>query len=139
MKSVLLDAPLHADADRLVRIHGGSALHAGRGPLSAGTVDEIAARQQSFTALAAFVDVAIEAVYGREDGPQIITIAWVEPQSFDTLGVSPCWGERFVTRTRSTDWWRSVAARSARHGFASDAVAWRMGASLRDRRDRDWA
>ena len=96
VKSVLLDALPYTDADRLVRIHGGSAASAReRGPLSAGTVDEIAARQQSFTALAAFVDVAIEAVYGRENGPQIIAIAWVEPQFFDTFGVSPVLGRTF--------------------------------------------
>jgi predicted permease len=96
VKSVLLDALPYADADQLVRIHGGAAASTqGRGPLSAGTVEEIAARQQSFTALAAFVDVAIDAVYGREDGPQITTIAWVEPKFFDTLGVSPPLGRTF--------------------------------------------
>ena len=96
VKSVLLDALPYADADQLVRIHGGSATSAqGRGPLSAGTVEEIGARQQSFTSLAAFVDTAIEAVYGREDGPQIITMAWVEPRFFDTLGVSPLAGRTF--------------------------------------------
>ena len=96
VKSVLLDALPYADADRLVRIHGGAAASTqGRGPLSAGTVEEIAARQQSFSSLAAFVDVSIEAVYGREDGPQIITSAWVEPGFFDTLGVAPLLGRAF--------------------------------------------
>ena len=96
VKSVLLDALPYADADRLVHIHGGGAASTqGRGPLSAGTAEDIAARQQSFTALAAFVDVSIEAVYGREDGPQIITIAWVEPRFFETLGVPPLLGRTF--------------------------------------------
>jgi putative ABC transport system permease protein len=96
VKSVLLDALPYADADRLVRIHGGGAASTqGRGPLSAGTAEDIAAREQSFTDLAAFVDVSIEAVYGREDGPQIITIAWVEPRFFETLGVPPLLGRTF--------------------------------------------
>jgi predicted permease len=96
VKSALLDELPYADADRLVRIHGGGAgSPQGRGPLSAGTVEEIIARQQSFASLAAFVDVSIEAVYGRGDGPQIITIAWVEPRFFETLGVLPLLGRTF--------------------------------------------
>ena len=56
LKSVLLDALPYADADRLVRVYArwldGSME---RGPLSAGTVADIAARQRSFESLAAFM------------------------------------------------------------------------------------
>ena len=94
VKSVLLDALPYPDADRLVRIYGGARSQP-RGPLSAGTVDDIAVRQRSFSSLAAFTDRAIEAVYGRDDGPQITTMTWVEPQFFDTLGVSVILGRAF--------------------------------------------
>jgi putative ABC transport system permease protein len=97
VKSVLLDALPYSESDRLVRIYGGAANNASqtRGPLSAGTIDDIGARQQSFDSLAGFTDIAIEAVYGSDTGPQITTITWVEPQFFDTLGVSPMRGRSF--------------------------------------------
>src|SRR5690349_5175405 len=97
VKSALLDALPYSESERLVRIYGGTATNASqtRGPLSAGTIDDIAARQQSFASLAGFMDVAIDAVYGSETGPQITTITWVEPQFFDTLGVSMMRGRAF--------------------------------------------
>ena len=97
VKSVLLDALPYSESDRLVRIYGGAANNASqtRGPLSAGTIDDIGARQQSFESLAGFTDSAIEAVYGSDTGPQITTITWVEPQFFDTLGVSMMRGRTF--------------------------------------------
>ena len=97
VKSALLDALPYAEADRLVRIYGGAANNVSqtRGPLSAGTIDDIAARQQSFASLAGFTDSAIEAVYGSETGPLITTITWVEPQFFDTLGASMMRGRGF--------------------------------------------
>ena len=96
VKSVLLDALPYPESDRLVRIYGGAATQSqARGPLSAGTINDIGERQQSFASLAAFTDRAIEAVYGSETGPLITTIAWVEPQFFDTLGVSVTHGRAF--------------------------------------------
>lgn len=97
VKSALLDALPYAASDRLVRIYGGAANNASqtRGPLSAGTIEDIGERQQSFESLAAFTDVAIEGVYGSETGPQITTFTWVEPQFFDTLGVSMIRGRAF--------------------------------------------
>jgi putative ABC transport system permease protein len=96
VKSVLLDALPYSESDRLVRIYGGAATRSqSRGPLSAGTVDDIGARQQSFDSLAAFTDAAIEGVYGSETGPQVTTFTWVEPQFFDTLGVSVNVGRTF--------------------------------------------
>src|SRR5215204_1457137 len=97
VKSALLDGLPYSESDRLVRIYGGATNNASqiRGPLSAGTIDDIGARQQSFDSLAGFTDVAIEAVYGSDTGPQITTITWVEPQFFDTLGVSMMRGRAF--------------------------------------------
>jgi hypothetical protein len=97
VKSVLLDALPYSESDRLVRIYGGAANNASqtRGPVSAGTIDDIGARQQSFESVAGFMDAAIEAVYGSDTGPQITTITWVEPQFFDTLGVSMMRGRTF--------------------------------------------
>jgi len=96
VKSVLLDALPYPESDRLVRIYGGAANRSGaRGPLSAGTVNDIGERQHSFDSLAAFTDIAIEGVYGAETGPQVTTFTWVEPQFFQTLGVSPRIGRTF--------------------------------------------
>ena len=97
VKSALLDALPYSESDRLVRIYGGAANNASqtRGPLSAGTINDIGVRQQSFDGLAGFTDVAIDAVYGSDTGPQITTITWVEPQFFDTLGVSMMRGRAF--------------------------------------------
>jgi putative ABC transport system permease protein len=94
VKSVLLDSLPYREPDRLVRIRGGAATQA-LGPLSAGTVNDIGERQRSFESLAAFMDVSIEAAYGSDTGPQITTIAYVEPQFFDTLGVSVTHGRGF--------------------------------------------
>ena len=97
VKSALLDALPYSESDRLVRIYGGAAKNASqtRGPLSAGTIDDIGARQQSFESLAGFMDAAIDAVYGSDTGPQITTITWVEPQFFDVLGVTMMRGRAF--------------------------------------------
>jgi putative ABC transport system permease protein len=87
-KSVLLDALPYADADRLVRFYGGLRDDARqRGPLTAGAVTDIAARQQSFSSMAAFVSMVGDAVYGGEEGPRVAKVSWVEPSLFDTLGV----------------------------------------------------
>jgi len=93
LKSVLLDTLPYADADRLVRVHArwldGSMV---RGPMSAGTVADLASRQRSFERIAAFVDNVSDAVYGDESGSRITRLAWVDPAFFDTLGVTPARG-----------------------------------------------
>src|SRR5262245_8537647 len=86
LKSVLLDPLPYADASRLVQLHG---------PLSAGTVTEIAQRQRSFGNLAAFTPFTSDAVYGGEEGARSARIAWVEPGFFHTLGVSAAIGRTF--------------------------------------------
>jgi predicted permease len=86
LKSVLLDALPYADADHLVHMYG---------PLSAGTIDEIRQRQRSFESLAAFTPFVNDAVYGSEEGPRSVRIAWVEAGVFHTLGVSPALGRTF--------------------------------------------
>jgi putative ABC transport system permease protein len=95
-KSVLLDALPYADADRLLRIYG--RLLDGtldRGPLTAGTVSDIAERAQSFASVAAFGGLAGDAVYGSEDGPRVVKVAWVEPRYFETLGAHAALGRTF--------------------------------------------
>ena len=92
-KSVLLDALPYAEADRLVRIYGGLRDDARqRGPLTAGAVTDIAARQQSFTRMSAFATLVGDAVYGGEDGPRVAKATWVEPSLFETLGVAAAQG-----------------------------------------------
>src|SRR5262245_35131437 len=54
VKSVLLDALPYRDADRLVRIWGGVQRSPQIGPVTAGTIAELSARQHSFTDMAAF-------------------------------------------------------------------------------------
>ena len=92
LKSVLLDALPYADADRLVRIHARFAdgSHE-RGPLSAGTVSDLARRQRSFTRVAAFASLPREAVLAGDE-PQVVKVAWAEPALFPTLGVSAALG-----------------------------------------------
>jgi predicted permease len=103
LKSALLDALPYADADRLVRVYSrmldGSSE---RGPLSAGTIADIADRQRSFTGLAAFVDARFDEVYGAEKGSRVVTVAWVEPAVFETLGVRVTHGRLFQPDDRTT-------------------------------------
>jgi putative ABC transport system permease protein len=94
-KSLLLDSLPYADADRLVRLYGGLRDDARqRGPLTAGTIADIAARQQSFSSVAAFSSAA-DTVFGGEEGPRVAKAAWVEPAFFDTLGVTVAQGRSF--------------------------------------------
>lgn len=93
LKSVLLNALPYADADRLVHVFG---------PVSAGTIDEIRQRQRSFESIAAFMPFVDDAVYGGEEGPRSVQIAWVEPGFFHTLGVSPALGRTFEDDERAS-------------------------------------
>jgi len=95
VKSALLDALPYTDADRLVRVYGGARAQLQRGPLSAGTISDIRERQRSLASLSAFMDFAIDAVYGGDSGPQVARMAWVEHSFFDTLGVSAARGRVF--------------------------------------------
>ena len=102
VKSVLLDALPYADADRLMRVYPYFLDGTPGGPLLfARMVHTIAARQQSFESLAAF-DSARDAVLGGEDSPRIVTIAWVEPGLFQTLGVPAALGRTFHDDDRAT-------------------------------------
>ena len=96
VKSALLDALPYREADRLIRVYGGLVSGTQRGgPLSAGTVKDIAERQRSLMSLSAFTDVAIDAVYGGNDGAQMVRMTWVEPTFFETLGVPLARGRSF--------------------------------------------
>jgi putative ABC transport system permease protein len=103
LKSVLLDALPYADADRLVRVYG-RLLDSGvaRGPLSAGTIHTIAERQQSFESIAAFQPSPTEDVYGGDERPRIVQIAWTEPALFDTLGITPAFGRTLQNDDRTS-------------------------------------
>jgi predicted permease len=95
-KSVLLDALPYADADRLLRVYGGLLSGAqDRGPLAAGTVSDIAERQQSFASVAAFGSLTGDAVFGGEGEPRVVKVAWVDPRYFDTLGAHAALGRTF--------------------------------------------
>lgn len=86
LKSVLLDALPYADASRLMHLYG---------PLSAGTIAEIAQRQRSFASVAAFMPSTSDGTYGSDEGARSARIAWVEPGFFHTLGVSAALGRTF--------------------------------------------
>ena len=93
VKSVLLDALPYRDPDRLVRMYGHFAAGSdNRGPLSAGTVNDIAQRQKSFTGVASFSGLPQDAIYIDEGGPRVVKAAWVEPALFTTLGVPAALG-----------------------------------------------
>ena len=95
VKSALLDALPYTDADHLVRVYGGARAQLQRGPLSAGTIADVRARQQSLASLSAFMDFAFDAAYGNDVGTQVVRMAWVEHSFFDTLGVSAARGRVF--------------------------------------------
>jgi len=95
VKSALLNALPYADADRLVRVYGGARAELQRGPLSAGTISDLRERQRSLASFSAFMDLAIDAVYGSDSGPQVARMTWVEHSFFDTLGVSAARGRVF--------------------------------------------
>jgi putative ABC transport system permease protein len=86
LKSVLLDALPYADASRLMHLDG---------PLSAGTIAEMAQRQRSFESVVAFMPSPSDGTYGSEEGARGARIAWVEPEFFRTLGVSVALGRTF--------------------------------------------
>jgi putative ABC transport system permease protein len=93
LKSVLLDALPYAEPDRLMGVH--AHYEGGRGSLSAGSVVDIAERQQSFESLAAFMGYTPEVIVGGADGPRLGRSAWVEPGLFRTLGVPAARGRTF--------------------------------------------
>ncbi|MFN2564948.1 MAG: ADOP family duplicated permease [Gemmatimonadaceae bacterium] len=125
VKSVLLDALPYPDADRLLRVYG--RLLSGseeRGPLSAGTVTDIAERQRSFARLAAFAGLTRDAVYAGDDEPRVVKVAWVEPGLFRTLGVPAALG-RTLRDDDAGDTARSIVLTHAtwQRLFAGDSDA----------------
>ena len=95
VKSVLLDALPYADADRLARVYA-SPLDGAKGWIgfNGGMLEAVLPRQQSFSSLHAFAPTR-DAVLGGEDFARVVTIAWVEPRLFETLGVSAALGRTF--------------------------------------------
>src|SRR5215207_8795881 len=104
VKSVLLDALPYADADRLMRLYG--RWHDGmndRGPLSVGTMIDVATRQRSFSQVAAFEGRAREAVFSGDANPVVAQVAWVQPAFFATLGVPAAHGRVFREEDAAPD------------------------------------
>ena len=96
VKSVLLDALPYHDADRLVRVFGARLDEpVGRGPISPGTVTDIAARQRSFVRVAAFADEVRDVVYTGGDEARVLKAQWIDPAFLRTLGVAPLLGRPF--------------------------------------------
>ena len=93
VKSVLLDALPYTDAGRLVRVYGrfldGSN---DRGPLSAGTVTDIAERQRSLVGTAAFATMPRESILSGGAEPRVVRVEWAEPKLFRVLGVNAALG-----------------------------------------------
>ena len=109
VKSVLLDALPYADADRIMRIYGRFLEgDEDRGPLSAGTVTDIAERQRSFQSMAAFAGLPREAVFTGDDGPRVVQVAWTQPALFGTLGVPAARGRVLREEDAEPDTIRSV-------------------------------
>ena len=108
VKSVLLDALPYHESDRLVRVYGH--FHDGledRGPLSAGTVSDVAQRSRSLASLAGFTGQVQDAIVGT-DQPRMGTLMWVEPGYFRTLGVQAAMGRTFRDDDVSADTARVV-------------------------------
>jgi predicted permease len=95
LKSVLIDPLPYRNAGALVRVSMDRP-QLGPGPLNAYTIAALAERQESFQRLAAFADIATQAVYGGDDGPHTATVVWVEPHFFETLGVEAALGRTFA-------------------------------------------
>lgn len=100
VKSVLLDALPYPESDRLVRVHGhfldGSSE---QGPLSAGTVRDIAERQSSFEVVGASATGPWEAFYsaGRAGADtEVVRMLWIQPEQLEALRVAPAFGRGFV-------------------------------------------
>ena len=109
VKSVLIDALPYAEADRLMRVYGRFLEgDENRGPLSPGTVTDIAERQRSFERMAAFAGLPREAVFTGEAGPSVVNIAWVQPSLFGTLGVPAAAGRILREEDAATDTARYV-------------------------------
>ena len=105
VKSVLLNSLPYTDADRLTRIYTPiKALGERVGTISAGTISDLRERQHSFSSLGAWLPTR-ESVYNPGDNPQVVTVRWVEPALFTTLGV------RFIkgTNFREEDGLRDTA------------------------------
>ena len=109
MKSVLLDALPYANADRVMRVYG-RFLEGDqeRGPLSAGTVTDMAERQRSFEHMAAFASQVREAVFTGDDGARVVTFAWTQPALFNTLGVPAARGRLLREEDGEPDTVRNV-------------------------------
>ena len=97
VKSVLIDALPYRDADRLVRLYGRMLDGTNdRGPMSAGSFTDLAARQRSFSSLAAFHGLAQDLAYVGDDGPQVVRTVQVEPAFFPILGTRAAHGRAFT-------------------------------------------
>ena len=126
VKSVLLDALPYHEPDRLVRVYG--AFRDGsqtRGPLSAGTIADVADRQRSFEGVGASATGTWEATLTTADGAEVIDVLWLEPRLLRVLGVTPARGRLFAdddARDTAQVVLLTHAAWQARFGGANDIL-----------------
>jgi putative ABC transport system permease protein len=96
VKSVLLDALPYREPSRLVRVYArfrdGSSE---KGGLSAGAANDIGDRQRTFSSYTIFRGQTASRVYKGDGGTRMVTLAWVQPDFFSTLGVAPVVGRNF--------------------------------------------
>ena len=96
VKSVLLDALPYREPNRLVRVSGqfrdgSSAL----GGISTGAAKDLADRQRSFSSIAIFQGATAQRVFKSNGAARMVTLGWVQPRFFSTLGVVPAMGRDF--------------------------------------------
>ena len=103
VKSVLLNSLPYADAERLMRIYTPLKERGEReGSISAGTISDLRERQQSFSALGAWLPPR-DMIHDPGDMPRIVTVRWVEPSLFSTLGVPFVRGTNFRDEDTMSD------------------------------------
>jgi putative ABC transport system permease protein len=115
VKSVLLDALPYRESNRLVRVSGhfrdGSS---GLGGVSTGAAKDLADRQRSFSTFAIFQGSTAQRVFKGDGGARMVTLGWVQPGFFTTLGVTPAIGRNFRDDDALSDTaWSAMLTHSA--------------------------
>ncbi|MEX1184541.1 MAG: ABC transporter permease [Gemmatimonadota bacterium] len=104
VKSVLLDALPYGEPTELVRVQSRfETTDHDVGALSAGTIQDVLERQRSFASMAASISGGPDAVLQQDDNATTVRLAWVQPEFFRTLGVSPALGRTFDDAEAASD------------------------------------
>jgi putative ABC transport system permease protein len=123
VKSVLLDALPFREPERLVRVTGrfrdGSSALAG---ISTGAAKDVADRQRSFSSVAIFQGSTAKRAFKGDGTARMVTLAWVQPRFFSTLGVTPAIGRDFRDEDALSDTsWSAMLTHTAwRQMFGGD-------------------